>query len=246
MEGCTCTLTGMARKATARVEPTRAIHTTDTAAGTRTRNWSTWSQSGERHASTGEWESRVRIARVSECTWSKWRHARRNPKAELFIEVSIAKVRLRHTRARRQGTSEHKPPVATSGFGDTVGVPSLLIVAERLASEVGNEPTDNMQLRPCQRRGTSTRGRVRSTAGGRPGESAAERTVAQASCSESPAALIGAAHCATAEPTRTHVDSTPTTGENGSIFLTCKHGKCVVAPIGKRSGTEQRTVLGNL
>ena len=60
------------------------------------------------------------------------------------------------------------------------------------------------------------------------------RTVAQANCSESPAALIGAAHCATAEPTKIHVDNTPTTGENGSIFLTCKHGKRVVAPIGKR------------
>ena len=45
---------------------------------------------------------------------------------------------------------------------------------------------------------------------------------AAVSCRERPAALIGSAHWATAEPTRTQVERTPTTGEKGSIFLTCQ------------------------
>ena len=42
----------------------------------------------------------------------------------------------------------------------------------------------------------------------------------QAAWSAMPASLMGAAHWATAAPTRTQVESTPTTGEKGSIFLT--------------------------
>ena len=43
---------------------------------------------------------------------------------------------------------------------------------------------------------------------------------AAAAWRERPAALMGAAHWATAEPTRTQVERTPTTGENGSMFFT--------------------------
>ena len=55
--------TGRKRKATASDEPTSAIQTTETAAGTRTRKE------------------------------LKWSFARRKPKAELFIDVSMAMVR---------------------------------------------------------------------------------------------------------------------------------------------------------
>merc|ERR1719456_1701009 len=54
---------GSMRKATAKLEPTRAIQTTETAEGTRTMNM------------------------------PKWSFARRKPKAEDFIDVSIATVR---------------------------------------------------------------------------------------------------------------------------------------------------------
>ena len=91
--------------------------------------------------------------------WLKWSLARRKPKAEDFIEVSMATVRhVCSSKKRLRPKYEARPP------------------------------------KMCR--------------------------AAHAAWSEAPAARMGAEHSATAAPTRRHVESTPTIGEKGSIFLT--------------------------